>query len=585
MGCRFCQAGIIYRPVRERNPEKALELAAASLKNTGYEEVSFTSLSAGDYSHLLSLVRGFNSRFSCDRIALSLPSLRVAAINRDLLREIRAVRKTGFTIAPEAGSERLRRVINKNFSGEDYEEALRVLFEEGWNNLKLYFMVGLPTEQEEDIDGIIGMSLKALKTARQYTKRGVNISIGISPFIPKAHTPFQWFGQQAPEELRRKKKTIRNALMRREFHHKGHNVDMSILEAAFARGDEKAALLLEKAWSLGCRLDGWTEVFDYKKWTSAMDASGVDALSLARKTYEYNDSLPWERVDVGVTKTYLWKEYQKALSEETTPDCRGICHACGLGCTEAKQEQDGAGTPPSGDSRTYDLLCAHPSFSLSRFKPVRIRVEFSKTGRLRFLSHLELLVLLLRAMRRAEIPIEYSKGFHPSPNISFGPPLSVGVAGLSEYFDLEVRPPFDLVLNMRKLNELLPDGVFIKDMRAVSAKDESLNSFIRRYEYEVKGGDLSNIAWFLSEKEIVVQREKSSINIRSMVEEAKQTDEDTMQLLLIDQGEIKVRLGELLPVICNKPANTLDITRTALYGWRGGWVRPIERSVEWIAKY
>jgi radical SAM-linked protein len=226
-----------------------------------------------------------------------------------------------------------------------------------------------------------------------------------------------------------------------------------------------------------------------------------------------------------------------------------------------------------------------PFDSSSRFKPVKIRVEFSKTGRLRFLSHLELMILFHRAIRRASVPIEYSKGFHPAPNISFGPPLSVGVAGLSEYFDMEVRPPFDLIMYMRKLNELLPEGVFIKDMRAVPARGDSLNSFIRRYEFEIKGGDVSNIAGFLSEKEILVKREKSAINIRSMVEEAKQTDDDTMQLLLIDQGEIKVRLGELLPIICNEPVNNLDITRTALYGWNGGWVRPIERSVQWIAKY
>jgi radical SAM-linked protein len=364
---------------------------------------------------------------------------------------------------------------------------------------------------------------------------------------------------------------------------------MSVLEAAFARGDEKTALLVEKAWSLGCRLDGWSEVFDFEKWKSAMDASGVDAESLAQKTYGTSDTLPWERVDIGVTKTFLLKEYQKAFSEEITTDCRGVCHNCGLGCTETAKEQnredsDSMSSGDTGIALNFPFTVS-PFDSSSRFRPVRIRVEFSKTGRLRFLSHLELMILFHRAIRRAEVPIEYSKGFHPAPNISFGPPLSVGVAGLGEYFDMEVRPPFDLIMNMRKLNELLPEGVFVKDMRAVPAKGESLNSFIRRYEYEIKGGDLSNIAGFLSEKEILVKREKSSINIRSMVEEAKQTDDDTTQLLLIDQGEIKVRLGELLPVICNEPVNNLDITRTALYGWNGGWVRPIERSVQWIAKY
>jgi len=205
MGCRFCQAGMIYRPVRERSPHNALALAETALRNTGYEEVAFTSLSAGDYSCLLNVVRDFNKKFKKDRIALSLPSLRVAAINTALLKEIRTVRKTGFTIAPEAGTERLRKVINKDFSDGDYEQALKILFEEGWLNLKLYFMIGLPTETDEDIEGILTMALKALKTAKQYTKRFVNINIGVSPFIPKAHTPFNGMDNTLLMRFRRKR--------------------------------------------------------------------------------------------------------------------------------------------------------------------------------------------------------------------------------------------------------------------------------------------------------------------------------------------------------------------------------------------
>ncbi|MBM4137005.1 MAG: TIGR03960 family B12-binding radical SAM protein, partial [Nitrospira sp.] len=392
MGCRFCQAGMIYRPVRERSPERAIELAEQSLKNTGYEEVAFTSLSAGDYSCLLQVVREFNKRFAKDKIALSLPSLRVAAINRELLRGIRMVRKTGFTIAPEAGSERLRRIINKDFSEEDYEKALRTLFEEGWLNLKLYFMIGLPSETEEDIEAIPEMAMKALKIAKQYTGRYVNINIGVSPFVPKPHTPFQWYGQAMTEELRRKRDFLKDVLGKKGLKVKGHDVEISLLEATFSRGDAGLAPLIEKAWSLGCRLDGWSEVFDFRKWEMAMNLTGIDASEYARKTYEKHDTFPWDTIDIGVTKEFLYKENENAISGEITPDCRKICHSCGLGCNPPTSpfnkggqrgitEKGGKGGFEKGGqggiTRNLSLTT-----DIRRFKPVRIRVKFSKTGRL-----------------------------------------------------------------------------------------------------------------------------------------------------------------------------------------------------------
>jgi radical SAM family uncharacterized protein/radical SAM-linked protein len=582
MGCRFCQAGMTHRPVRERSPEKVMELTENSLRNTGYEEVSFTSLSAGDYSCLLQITREFNKRFAKNKIALSLPSLRVASINHALLKEIRTVRKTGFTIAPEAGTDRLRRVINKDFKEEDFEQALKILFEEGWHNLKLYFMLGLPTETGEDIEAIPKMAMQALKIAKRYTKRFVNINIGVSPFVPKPHTPFQWYGQNPSVELKKKKDYIKDALTKKGFKIKGHDVEMSLLEAAFSRGDERLAQLIEKAWSLGCRLDGWSEVFDFEKWKMAMDLTGIDVVDFAKKTFENSDVLPWEKIDIGVTKEFLWKEYQKALSGDITADCRKICHHCGLGCHEStvKLGRCEDRKISDKDSKTTSHLLNFSSSQLHkmhRFNPVKIRVEFSKTGRLKYLSHLELVTLLQRAMRKAGVPLVYSEGFHPSPNIAFGPPLGVGISGLSEYFDMEIIPPFDLVINSRKLNDILPDGIYIKDMAAIPANTKSLSSFITRYEYEIKYKDLSGAYRFLSEKDINIQREKHTINLRPMVEEARLTNEDTMTLIVVDQGKIKVRLGELLPLIFNTPLDRLNIVRVALYGWNDGWVRPFDK--------
>lgn len=591
MGCRFCQAGMIYRPVRERSPEKALEIAEKSVKNTGYEEVAFTSLSAGDYSCLLQVVREFNKRFSKDKIALSLPSLRVTSLNHDLLKEIRSVRKTGFTIAPEAGTERLRKVINKDFSEEDYEQAIRILFAEGWLNLKLYFMIGLPTETDEDIEAITRMAIKALKTAKQYTKRFININVGVSPFVPKAHTPFQWCGQISSDELKRKKNYIRNFLMKKGFHVKGHDVDMSLLEAAFARGDERISLLIEKAWSLGCRLDGWSEVFDFEKWKTAMHLAGIDAADFATKSFDFSDKLPWEKIDIGVARDFLWKEYQRALSGTVTTDCRKVCHNCGLECKDSDKLQvanKGQNSEPYATNQNPPLppLTKGERGGITKhFKPVKVRVEFSKKGRLRYLSHLELVTLFHRAIRRAGFPLEFSKGFHPTPRISFGPPLGVGVAGLCEYFDMEVIPPFDLAANTEKLKSMLPEGAYVNEMSLIPANAQSLNSFITRYEYIIKSRDICHFHKFLSEKEIYIQREKYVINVRNMVEEARFTDDNAIILILNDQGDIKVRLAELLPIIFNSPLELLDITRLALYGWNGGWVKPLERSEQWTAKY
>jgi len=566
MGCRFCQAGMIYRPVRERSPRQVLKLAENSLKNTGYEEVSFTSLSAGDYSCLIEVLREFNKRYSGKNIALSLPSLRIAAVNREILHEIRTVKKTGFTIAPEAGTDRLRRVINKDFSEEEYEKSLSLLFEEGWLNLKLYFMIGLPTETDEDIDGISRMAYKALKIARKNSRRPVNINIGISPFIPKPHTPFQWHGQEQIEEIIRKKRLIENALSKKSFNIKSHNVHMSFLEAAFSRGDEKMSKLIEKAWLLGCRLDGWTENFDFQKWQNAMESTGIDAGYYASKKYSLDNNLPWDFIDTGISKNFLIKEYNRALYEKITPDCKKHCHNCGLGCHIKNIE-----------NKDSSIISESTGVAFSRahvFNPVKIRVEFSKTGVLKYLSHLELIFVIHRAIRRAGIKLDYSKGFNPKPEISFGPPLRVGISGLSEYFDMKVFPPFDLYDNKDKLNLCLPEGININQMSPVPLDSQSLNSFISCYEYRISGGDILSMKDFLDKKEIVTKREKYVINLRAMVESAIIGEDNYVTLILKDLNEGKVRIGEILPIIFNTPFEKLSITRTGLYGWDNKWIKP-----------
>ncbi|PIX89306.1 MAG: B12-binding domain-containing radical SAM protein [Nitrospirae bacterium CG_4_10_14_3_um_filter_44_29] len=594
MGCRFCQAGMIYRPLRERSPENILKIAGNSLRNTGYEDVSFTSLSAGDYSCLLPLIKEFNLRFSDKKISLSLPSIRVAAVNQDVLKEIKSVRKTGFTIAPEAATERLRNVINKDFTEEDYERSLNALFEEGWQNLKLYYMVGLPTETDADIQAIPEMIMKALRIAKAHTGRHVKINVGVSPFVPKSHTPFQWHGQENIEGIKRKMKYLKEIFRKKRFEFKGHREDMSFLEAVFARGDERLAPLIEKAWSLGCRLDAWGETFDFQKWAQAMEETGINAAAYAEKTYGTDERLPWDIIDTGVSKDFLCKEYQRAISGEKTSDCRKVCHVCGLKCKEQIQDtgcriQDEECNPSLSPLTKGGIKGGyHASCIMHHASGVKIRVEFSKAGVLKYLSHLELVTAIFRSMRRAEIPMRYSQGFHPSPKVSFGPALGVGIAGLREYFDMEITPPFDIDYFILGMNSVLPEGLKINDAASIPDKEPSLSSFISRYEYEIKCKDPALISVIAkdrvlkqSQDEIALlsaRNDKQKNQNNNNIEDIKALDRETVRLTLVDAKDKKPKLSEILPEIFGVSYKELDITRAAMYGWKGEWSLPLERN-------
>ncbi|MGE5239401.1 MAG: TIGR03960 family B12-binding radical SAM protein [Chloroflexota bacterium] len=586
-GCRFCQAGLIYRPLRERSPERVLELVEQSLRNTGYEEVSFTSLSAGDYSCLLPLVREFNKRYRNRKIAVSLPSLRVAAVNREVLREIRSVRKTGFTIAPEAATARLRAVINKDFSAEEYERSLSTLFEEGWLNLKLYFMIGLPTERDEDVEAIQEMAAAAIRTAKRRTGRFVNVSVTVSPFVPKSHTPFQWQGQIPMPEMKRTMGYLRQVLMRSKIKYKGHLEEMSVLEAAFARGDERLSDLIEAAWERGCRLDGWSDFFDFSKWTEAMDRTGIDAASYAERSFDPHDALPWDVVDIGVGKEFLRREAARALTYLQTGDCRVSCAGCALDC--AKGAEGAACQEPVAVARDE---AARTAKGRHRDEEVvmRIRARFSKGGRLRFLSHLEVVSAITRALRRTGVPFVFSKGFHPAPRISFGPALSVGVSGEREYFDLDVNEPVDPEDLMRRVNGTLPEGLRIGAMTAVTRNVPSLSGFVRRYVYRVdamkNGNTHPSGVWWCAEAgqatergPLLVRRNGSAVDLSPCIAECATAVDGrgvrTVRLTLDDLDGLKVRIGEVVGAIWGEQAQELSVVRTALLGWKDGWVEPL----------
>lgn len=333
-GCRFCQAGMIYRPVREKSVDRLLELADKLEKNTGYEDISLTSLSSCDYSQLQLLISKLMDRYEEERVGVSLPSLRLDSFSIGVLKEIQKVRKTGLTFAPEAGSQRLRDVINKGVTEEDLITATTYAFEEGWSTIKLYFMIGLPTEEEEDLLGIrdLGYKVKDLffSLSREKRRGNLKITLSASCFVPKPFTPFQWVGQNSIDEFYEKIDLIKKNVKDKKVTFNYHDPKLSYLEAVLARGDRRLGKGLIKAWEKGCKFDGWSEKFDYDKWIEAFKETGIDGDFYALRERQLEEIFPWDFIEPGVTKEYLIKEYEKAKEEELTRDCRLGCTNCGI---------------------------------------------------------------------------------------------------------------------------------------------------------------------------------------------------------------------------------------------------------------
>ena len=331
-GCRFCQAGYTYRPIRAKKPETLKKQAEALIASTGWDEVSLTSLSSSDYPHLETLCESLVSTLEPMHVNLALPSMRADSFNLDLAQSIQKVRKSGLTFAPEAGTQRLRDVINKNLREEDLLEACRVAFAAGYNGVKLYFMMGLPTETDEDLLGISQIVRNVQKVFREHAKnkaRGLRINVGISIFVPKAQTPFQWLGQISAEEAQRRKELLMDSLKIKYVTYSIHDYRTSMLEAVLARGDRRLSAVLERAWQLGCRLDGWDENFDYAAWMQAFSDCGVDPAFYANRALEREEMLPWDHISSGVTKAYLYSELEQARRGIATPDCKVGCRGCG----------------------------------------------------------------------------------------------------------------------------------------------------------------------------------------------------------------------------------------------------------------
>ncbi len=332
-GCRFCQAGMLYRPVRERTPERLVQLAKEIIANTGYNEISLMSLSSADYSKLPELVDMLMEEFKDKQVSVSLPSLRIDAFSIDIAKKVQQVRKSGLTFAPEAGSQRMRDVINKGVSEEDLMSACENAFKSGWNTVKLYFMMGLPTETDEDVAGIADLAYKVLDLHREITgKRNGKVTVSCSFFVPKSHSPYQWYGQQDVEEIHRKQKYLKSLINNRNISYHYHDGYTGYLEAVFARGDRRLVASVVEAWKLGCKFDGWTEFFNYDTWMQAFENTNIDPEYYARRNRDFSEALPWDHLDDTVSKEFLRREWERAVDGTLTWDCRrkpcNGCNAC-----------------------------------------------------------------------------------------------------------------------------------------------------------------------------------------------------------------------------------------------------------------
>ncbi len=472
-GCRFCQPGMVWRPVRERSVDALEKMAEEMLSSTGHNEISLLSLSSGDYSHIEYLLTSLMNQYYEKRVAIALPSMRVETLTEKLIEQIKRVRKTSFTLAPEAGTQRLRDVINKGNTEEALLATARKVFDAGWKSIKLYFMIGLPSETQEDLEGIVDLAYKVLREGGN--RRQVTVSI--STFIPKPFTPFQWQRQITVDEIREKQDFFKKNIRHKNLKLKWHDREMSFLEGLMARGDKKTSELVAKAFYSGCRFDGWSDRFQFDIWEQAINDLGI-------KTNDYlgerdmEDALPWDNIDCGITKEFLAEEYEKSLNAELTEDCRSAgCYQCGV-C--------------SGDIRIIEAGEPHPISSRKRVLSPReaeitqLRIRFARQGKTGMLSHLELSSSIVRAINVSGFVFAFSEGFHPHPKISFPYALPVGVESLCEYADIQLREYSDSPENFTaRVNSCLPSGIEILGAEVIFPYTISLSNLIEGFDYEI----------------------------------------------------------------------------------------------------
>ncbi len=567
-GCRFCHAGMVYRPVRERSLGRLDEIMQQGLSQSGYGELSFLSLSAGDFSALSGLFAQSIARCRAEQVSVSLPSLRVGSVGPEIMEQIASIRRTGATLAPEAGSQRLRDVINK---GIDEEELLRhaaLLFANGWRSLKLYFMIGLPSETREDLQAIFDLCRQVVEAAKRAGagKGRLQVTAAISPFVPKPHTPFQWERQIGLEETRERIAFLRELFRKdKRLNLRWHLPEMSWLEGIFSRAGRELADVVERAWQRGALFSSWNDHLDIGVWRQVLEECGFDQATqegfLAAR--DLDAPLPWEHLNCGVDKRFLLTERRRALETKLTPDCRfGDCRGCGVCnhqgrrssltrqaahleiapvCNLGARDQARQAAPVPPDAAEAPQRPTVEQRNLHA-KAAHLRLWYAKQGVAAYLSQLELQDIFERALRRGGLPLSFSQGYHPLPLLSFCRALPVGVHSRCEYLDMFLREPQDAATLCDLLQAALPQGVECLEAEELPMQGRQPQSCAEEYLLSLHGGDEAVFiqAWrdFAARDSLIWARETKkgprSHDIRPLFARMEETRDQT--------GAVAVRL-------------------------------------------
>jgi radical SAM family uncharacterized protein/radical SAM-linked protein len=557
-GCRFCQAGIIYRPVRERTADRVMELAERGMQDGGFEELALLSLSTGDYSCLSPALSRLMDRFVKEYVSVSMPSMRVGTLTPEIMNQIKRVRKTGFTLAPEAGTDRLRKVINKGITEEDLLATCRDASILGWKLLKFYFMIGLPTETEDDVKAIADLVGRA---ARVSADRRLRIHVSVATFVPKPHTPFQWERQISMEEAFARINLLKKHLPKGSFKLNWHDPRQSFLEGVMSRGDRRLSGVIQEAWQRGVRLDAWSEHYTLTVWQDAAKACNIDLEHYLRRR-DFSEVLPWQHLDTGVDREFLLAELEKSRAGEYTPDCRvhgcQNCGACDFSevrpVVQCKDKSGGVGgegkdlhhtsagmteTDSGHETATAGRIAAEDS---SRHW---YRLFYAKEGDIRFLSHLEVIQVFFQAFRRAGIRLHHTQGFNPVPKASFSPALPVGTESLAEYLDVDLAAEITAENSfLHRINEQLPQGMRVLSVAEVPDKKKGTAAISRTcyrvsLDGELSAADRNSLKNFMESDSFTITKtikgRQRLLDIRKQVESLAPSGADSLELVLRSQ--------------------------------------------------
>jgi len=565
-GCRFCQAGMIYRPVRERAPATVMKQCEQALETTGYDDISLLSLSTGDYRCIAPLMEQMIHRYACDHVALSLPSLRAGTLTPELMQRIKTVRKTGFTIAPEAGSQRLRDVINKNITTQDIHQTVQNAFALGWKIIKLYFMIGLPTETQKDLEALVEL-VRELSLIKGPGGKKSSINVSVATLIPKPHTPFQWAPQISVTEGWEKIQRLKRQLRSPRIHLKWQNPEVSYIEGLMARGDRRMADLLIHAYRKGCQFDGWSDHFRFDLWEDSIREVGVDAQAFVHRARTSNEVFPWDHIDMKVTRAFLWDEWQNALQGGATEDCRdGACQNCGVCDFISIKPQV---YPDDGAASQRKVIASQPENGFQQ-----LQLSFAKTENGRFWGHLEMVNIFIRALRRADVPIKFSEGFHPKPKIAFHDALPIGLESLCETMLLTVSDQIASDDLVARLNDQLPDGLNVTDCMPYRKTDENSERAVV-YRITLNDGtfEAEAIQRFKTTDAAILERTNrkgklKKIDLKAMVQHIHCVNPNTLELVVIHRPTAQLRPDVILRHIFELPSEIIRQARVVKLGYR-----------------